>query len=71
MTTTATMTLNDVRRRGAAALLAELGPVGFVRYLQQFSTGHGDYTRDHQRLADSLSLDQAWSLVEREATPKQ
>jgi len=63
MSMTAAMTLNDLRRRGSAALLAELGPVGFVRYIQQFSAGRGDYTREHQQLADSLTLDQAWSLV--------
>ena len=64
MSMTIAMTLNDVRRRGSAVLLAELGPVGFVRYLQQFTAGRGDYTLEHQRLADTLTLDQVWSLVE-------
>ncbi len=58
------MTLNEVRRRGSAALLNELGPIGFIRYLQQFTSGQGDYTRQHQQLATELTLDQAWSLVE-------
>jgi hypothetical protein len=26
--------------------LRELGPVGLVRFLQQFEAGDGDYTRD-------------------------
>lgn len=63
-----TMTLNEVRRRGSAALLEELGPVGFVRYLQQFSSGRGDYTVEHQQWADKLTLDQAWKIVDEMGT---
>lgn len=39
-----TMTLEDIRRKGYEALARELGPVGMIRFLQQFETGRGDYT---------------------------
>jgi len=42
--TTRTMTLMEVRQAGLAALAERLGPVGMVRFLQQFETGHGDYS---------------------------
>lgn len=42
----AEMSLDEIRQRGLKALARELGPVGLVRFLQQFETGHGDYTRD-------------------------
>lgn len=45
----ATATLDVVRRAGVAALARELGPVGMVRFLQQFETGSGDYTAERQR----------------------
>ena len=40
--------LREIRRRGLAALAKELGPVGLVRFLQQYSTGRGDYTRERK-----------------------
>ena len=41
-----TMTLEQIRLTGLEALARELGPVGMVRFLQQFETGRGDYSAD-------------------------
>ena len=50
-----TMTLEDIRRKGYEALVRELGPVGMIRFLQQFETGRGDYTQErHDWLTESL-----------------
>lgn len=38
------MTLEEVRLAGLRALARDLGSVGMVRFLQQYETGHGDYT---------------------------
>jgi hypothetical protein len=46
---TAERTLDDVRQRGIDALARELGPVGITRFLQQFETGSGDYSRDRDQ----------------------
>ena len=51
-----TMTLEEIRRHGIEALARELGPVGMIRFLQQFETGKGDYSAErHQWLSDDLS----------------
>ena len=39
-------TLDEIRQAGVDALMRALGPVGMVRFLQQYTRGHGDYTRD-------------------------
>lgn len=47
------MPLEEVRRVGLEALARQLGPVGMIRFLQQFETGHGDYTAErHQWLGE-------------------
>jgi hypothetical protein len=45
MITTATP-LNEIRQVGLEALLERLGPVGMVRFLQQYETGYGNYTAE-------------------------
>lgn len=40
------LTLEEIRRAGLEALASELGSVGMVRFLQQYETGYGDYSRD-------------------------
>ena len=43
-----TRTLNPgtLRKLGLKALADTLGPVAMVRFLQQFESGMGDYTKD-------------------------
>lgn len=52
---TETLTPAEIRRRGYDALLRELGPLGYVRFLQEFEPGRGDYTRDRHQWLDRLS----------------
>lgn len=40
------MNLMQIRAAGLAALMRELGPTGMVRFLQQYETGSGDYSRE-------------------------
>ena len=50
---TATMTPAQIRAAGVDALARELGPIGMVRFLQQFEPGRGDYSAArHQWLGD-------------------
>lgn len=37
---------------GFQALKDALGPVGMARFLQQYDSGHGDYTKEKQNDAD-------------------
>lgn len=48
------MTMDQIRLAGLKALSRELGPVGMIRFLQQFETGSGDYTKDRQLREDTV-----------------
>ena len=52
-----TMFLEQIRIAGMEALARELGIVGMVRFLQQFETGHGDYSKDRHQWLDDQDLD--------------
>ncbi|MCA9909774.1 MAG: hypothetical protein KC519_14050 [Anaerolineae bacterium] len=55
MTINATvMTMDQIRLAGLKALSRELGPVGMIRFLQQFETGSSDYTRERQLREDNI-----------------
>ena len=49
---TQTMTLEQIRLVGLEALVQKLGPVGMIRFLQQFETGSGDYSVDRHSWLD-------------------
>lgn len=41
------MNFDTIQTKGTEALLRELGPVGMVRYLEQYDNGgSGDYTKE-------------------------
>ena len=46
----------QIRERGIEALVKALGPVGMVRFLQQFDMGSGDYTRDREKWLKGLTV---------------
>lgn len=52
---TTDMTISSIRFRGHKALFDALGPVGFVRFMQQF-VARGDYTKDREKWIDKLDL---------------
>ena len=51
------LTLDQIRRKGLAALRRELGRAGMIRFLQQFETGSGNYARQRHAWLDQTSLD--------------
>lgn len=51
------MTLEEIRLAGLDALARELGPVGMVRFLQQFETGNSDYSKDRHRWLDEQDVE--------------
>ena len=60
------MPLAQVRAIGLEALSKALGPVGLVRFLQQFETGSGDYTSErHEWLGETTVRDLAQELAQR------
>ncbi|HEY3412270.1 MAG TPA: hypothetical protein VGM51_04325 [Armatimonadota bacterium] len=55
---TESLTGEEIRTIGLNALMGALGPSGFIRFLQQFSNGSGDYTRDRQALLGNPTVDE-------------
>ena len=67
-----TMSLERIRIAGMEALARELGIVGMVRFLQQFETGHGDYSKDRHKWLDNQDMDTVLKRIreKREANKK-
>jgi hypothetical protein len=59
------LTLDEIRRRGLAALRRELGRAGMIRFLQQFEAGLGDYAQARHTWVDQTSLDDLRQLSSR------
>ena len=47
------MTLEEIRVAGLQAVSRDLGAVGLIRFLQQFGTGSGDYSRERHEWLDA------------------
>ncbi len=60
--------LRDIRREGVEALLDRLGPVGTIRFLQQYEDGHGNYTEERRRWLDGLTVKEIIENVQRRRT---
>jgi hypothetical protein len=54
--TTENLTLYEIRTIGFDALMRELGPAGAIRFIQQYESGYGDYTRDRKKLLPKKSV---------------
>ena len=63
---TTSMTLIEIQQAGLAALSRELGPVGFVRFLQMFEKGKGDYTAERHQWLGHLTIDDVLNLSKAE-----
>jgi hypothetical protein len=57
--------MEELRRAGLEALARELGPVGMVRFLQQFETGSGDYTAERAELLGKTTVDEVAQAIRR------
>ena len=53
----ANMTLEQIRQSGLEALARELGPVGMIRFLQQFETGSGNYSLERHQWLDQFDVE--------------
>ena len=43
---------NEIRKMGLQALTEVLGPVGMLRFIQQYESGYGDYTEEKTQKPD-------------------
>jgi hypothetical protein len=42
-------TLNEIRIKGFRVLVKNLGPADAIRFLQSYTLGNGDYTRERRQ----------------------
>ena len=54
----------EIRNVGIKALQEALGPVGMVKFIQQYDMGYGDYTKEKQEQLD-ISLDEIDILLKK------
>jgi hypothetical protein len=55
--------LSELNQHATAILVREIGVVDTLRFLSQFSTGSGDYTKERGQWLDELSLKQITSEI--------
>ena len=53
---TLTMSPAGIRKAGLEAVAKKLGPLGMVRFLQQFETGRGDYTKERDQWLSDMNI---------------
>jgi hypothetical protein len=46
-----------LRKLGLEALCKSLGPIGMVRFLQQYETGTGDYTKERDLWLKDIDIE--------------
>ena len=61
--TVETQPLAEVTRRAIEVLAREPGSADAIRFINQFSTGHGDYTSERDGLFGGQTLDQIFDEI--------
>jgi hypothetical protein len=55
--------LSEITQQALTLLSKEMGIVDTVRFLNQFTTGYGDYTEERETLFKDMSFDELVSAV--------
>ena len=58
-------TLSEVNHQAIRLLAEHIGVVDTFRFVNQFTTGHGNYTEERHALFDHLTLDEIVSAIEK------
>ena len=62
--TTPMKSLNEVNHQAIRLLSEQIGIVNTVRFVNQFTTGHGNYTDERDALFGHLTLDDIVTAIE-------
>ena len=60
---TQTKPVSEISRRATHILFKEMGVVDTIRFLNQFSLGQGDYTKERDNWLDDISMDDAIAQI--------
>ena len=63
---TQTKPVSEISRRATHILFKEMGVVDTIRFLNQFSVGRGDYTKERNTWLDDISMDDAIARIKAE-----
>lgn len=58
--------LSEITQKAIEVLTKEIGIVDTIRFLNQFTTGYGDYTKEREALFKDLTLDEILSTIQKE-----
>jgi len=47
-----------VNEKATNILIKEIGVVDTIRFINQFSTGHGNYTEERRNMVDTMTLEE-------------
>ncbi len=59
-----TRPLSEITEQAIAVLAREIGIVDTIRFINQFSSGYGDYTEEREALFGEMSLKQIFNEIE-------
>lgn len=60
--------LNEITRQAIDLLSKEMGITDTVRFLNQFTTGYGNYTEEREALFKDMTLDAILAVTKKPAT---
>lgn len=60
---TLTMSPAVIRKTGLEAVAKKLGPLGMIRFLQQFETGRGDYSKERDQWVNERDIQEIVSEI--------
>jgi len=59
------MKIDEIRKVGFDSLIKSLGPDGMIRFIQEFDSGEGDYTKDRHRWLSQYDIDSIYKEVKK------
>ena len=61
-----TRPISEISRQATHILFKEMGVVDTIRFLNQFSVGRGDYTKERENWLGGITLDNAIAQIKAE-----
>jgi hypothetical protein len=59
-----TKSLNDINQEAITLLCQQMGLVNTVRFINQFTTGYGNYTEEREQLFANMTVDDVISEID-------
>lgn len=66
--TVALKPLSEITEQAITVLSREIGIANTIRFINQFTTGYGNYTEERQEIFGRMSLDDVLSQMDRPRT---